>query len=118
MNEHVVAQGAETSALMAMWRASGGAVEALAQADAQAASGRQGDPSGDDGLQLQGTSPTHYLTNCGVEDGLEMGRYTRYGDCAGDELRATAPTHLSGGCNFVGDGVQAGAPTGPGCHLF
>ena len=116
MNEHIIAQGAEASALMAMWRASGGAVEALA--DRRAACGRRDDASGDDGLQLQGTSPTHYLTNCGIEDGLQAHRYTTYGDCVDDGLLAGAPTHLSGGCNFVDDGLLAGAPTGPGCHLF
>lgn len=117
------AESASTSPdILAAWWASGGAIEALADVDFQAAGdarSRQGGVSGDDGLQasnftryacvsddgLAATMNTA-LASCDAESGLQANRpTTAFPFCADDGLQATMNTALA---SCLDDGPQAG----------
>ncbi len=83
--------------MMAAWRATGGAIEAM---------GRSGDRAvGDDGLQAM--TPTDFNV-CYVDDGLTATAFSgRPFGCADDGLQATAPTNFAPGYGCADDGLAA-----------
>lgn len=90
--------------LMAAWMASGGAIEALDGAQAQATRSRRHAAAGDDGLQA---GRGYTLNFCG-DDELEAGAYTVLYCATDDGIQASRPS-----IRFcIDDGIKAGRVTG------
>lgn len=103
--------GAESVAvshdMLAAWRVSGGAIEALAGLDGRAADGvrsRRDGMFGDDGLRA---SMNTALASC-ADDGLRASMNTALASCVDDGLRATMNTALA---SCVDDGLRANSPS-------